>query len=162
MKSEKILKFSGNYLLRKFEDVCLSPKSEIANFSSKISLEILYTMETFAEYSFTKSHSTAYAIITFQTAFLKTYYPCEFMAALMTTEINTSDKIVSNISECKEMGIEILSPDINESGSGFTPIDKSIRFGLSAIENLGTNIVNNIIKSRDGANKFLNIFEFLS
>ena len=136
--------------------------AESNNFSPKIAHEIFDTMEKFAEYSFNKSHSTAYAIITFQTAFLKTYYPCEFMAALMTTEINTSDKIVSNISECKEMGIEILSPDINESGSGFTPIDNSIRFGLSAIKNLGINIVNNIIKSRDGSNKFLNIFEFLS
>ena len=136
--------------------------AESNNFSSKIAHEIFDTMEKFAEYSFNKSHSTAYAIITFQTAFLKTYYPCEFMAALMTTEINTSDKIVSNVSECKEMGIEILSPDINESGAGFTPIGNSIRFGLSAIKNLGTNIVNNIIKSRDGSNKFLNIFEFLS
>jgi len=136
--------------------------AESNNFSSKLIHEIFDTMEKFAEYSFNKSHSTAYANITFQTAFLKTYYPCEFMAALMSTEINSSDKIVANISECKEMGIEILPPDINESGSGFTPINNSIRFGLSAIRNLGNNIVNNIIESRKNLNKSSNIFEFLS
>ena len=128
----------------------------------KVAHEIFDTMEKFAEYSFNKSHSTAYANITFQTAYLKTYYPCEFMSALMSTEINLSEKIVANITECKEMGIEILSPDINESGSGFTPINKSIRFGLSAIKNLGTNIVENIINSRKDLGKFSTIFEFLS
>ena len=132
------------------------------NLPPKITNEIFDTMEKFAEYSFNKSHSTAYANITFQTAYLKTYYPCEFMAALMSTEINLSEKIVANISESKEMGIEILSPDINESGSGFTPINNAIRFGLSAIKNLGTNIVESIIKSREGHDKFSTIFEFLS
>ena len=115
----------------------------------KIALDIFNTMEKFAEYSFNKSHSTAYAYITFQTAFLKAYFPCEFMSALMSSEINLSEKIVSNIRECKEMGIKVLPPDINESGSGFTPLKQSIRFGLNAIKNIGTNIVSYIIKIRN-------------
>ena len=128
----------------------------------KIALDIFDTMEKFAEYSFNKSHSTAYAYITFQTAFLKTYFPCEFMSALMSSEINQSEKIVSNIRECKEMNIEVLPPNINESGSGFTPLKNSIRFGLSAIKNIGESIVNNIIKIRSEIKIFTNLFEFLS
>jgi len=130
--------------------------------SQKIAVDIFDTMEKFAEYSFNKSHSTAYAYITFQTAFLKTYYPCEFMSALMSSEINLSEKIVSNIRECKEMGIEVLPPNINESGSGFTPLKESIRFGLNAIKNIGTNIVTNIITIREEMGGFTNLFEFLS
>ena len=136
--------------------------AESNSFSPKLIHEIFDTMEKFAEYSFNKSHSTAYANITFQTAFLKTYYPREFMAALMSTEINLSDKIVANIIECKEMGIKILPPDIRESGSGFTPTDNAIRFGLSAIKNLGDNTVNSITKSRENLDESSNIFEFLS
>ena len=113
-------------------------------------------------FSFNKSHSTAYAYITFQTAFLKTYFPCEFMSSLMSSEINLSEKIVSNIRECKEMGIEVLPPNINESGSGFTPLKASIRFGLNAIKNIGTNIVNNIIEIRNELGGFSNLFQFLS
>ena len=131
------------------------------NIDIKLAEDIFNTMEKFAEYSFNKSHSTAYAYITFQTAYLKTYYPCEFMAALMTTEINNSEKIVSDVRECKEMNIKILPPGINDSGSGFTPIDNSIRFGLNAVKNLGTNIVQNIMDSRKLHGNFKNLFEFL-
>jgi DNA polymerase-3 subunit alpha len=132
------------------------------NIPQKVATDIFDIMEKFAEYSFNKSHSTAYAYITFQTAFLKTYFPCEFMSALMSSEINLSEKIVSNIRECKEMAIEVLPPDINESGSGFTPLKKSIRFGLNAIKNIGTNIVNNIIQTREELKVFSSLFEFLS
>ena len=128
----------------------------------KVAKEIFDTMEKFAEYSFNKSHSTAYAYITFQTAYLKAYYPREFMSALMSTEINLTEKIIANIRECKEMDIEILPPDINESGSGFTPINNSIRFGLNAVKNLGTNIVQNILSIKSELGKFANLFEFLS
>ena len=131
------------------------------NFKEELAENIFNTMEKFAEYSFNKSHSTAYAYITFQTAYLKAYYPCEFMAALMTTEINTSEKVVSDIRECKEMDITIYPPSINESGSGFTPLKKSIRFGLNAVKNLGTNIVKNIIDLRESQGDFKNLFEFL-
>ena len=83
------------------------------------------------------------------------------MAALMTTEINTSEKVVSDIRECKEMDIKIFPPSINESGSGFTPLKNSIRFGLSAVKNLGTNIVKNVIDLRESQGDFKNLFEFL-
>ena len=135
--------------------------AESNKINENLAKEIFDTMENFAEYSFNKSHSTAYAYITFQTAYLKAYYPCEFMASLMTTEMNNSEKIVSDIRECKEMNIKILPPNINDSGSGFTPLENSISFGLNGIKNLGSNIVKNIEELRQEKNKFDNIFEFL-
>ncbi len=122
--------------------------------------EIFDNMEKFAEYSFNKSHSTAYAVITYQTAYLKTYYAPEFMAALMTVEAGNTDKIISNIAECRDMGIEILPPDVNESLSGFTSVNDKIRFGLSAIKNIGESTIESIINVRKESGKFSTIFQF--
>lgn len=124
--------------------------------------ELFDTMEKFAEYSFNKSHSTAYAIITYQTAYLKAHYPAEFMSSLMTLESNNTDKIISNITECKKMGIEVLAPDVNESMSGFTPVEGKIRFGLSAIKNVGESTVEAIILTRETDGPFKSIFDFCS
>ena len=122
--------------------------------------ELFDTMEKFAEYSFNKSHSTAYALITYQTAYLKTHYPAEFMAALMTVEANNTDKVISSITECRKHGIEVLAPDVNVSMSGFTPADGKIRFGLSAIKNVGEGTVEAILKTRDEVGKFETVFDF--
>ncbi|MEQ9618178.1 MAG: DNA polymerase III subunit alpha [Deltaproteobacteria bacterium] len=122
--------------------------------------EIFDAMEKFAEYSFNKSHSTAYALITYQTAYLKTHYPAEFMAALMTVEANNTDKVISSITECKQMGIPVLAPDVNVSLDGFTASGGSIRFGLSGIKNVGEGTVEAIINARREKGNFDSIFNF--
>jgi len=122
--------------------------------------EIFDAMEKFAEYSFNKSHSTAYALITYQTAYLKTHYPAEFMAALMSVEASNTDKVISSITECKQMGIPVLPPDVNESLKAFTASGGKIRFGLSAIKNVGEGTVEAIIDARREKGRFESIFEF--
>jgi len=105
--------------------------------SPKKAEKIFEQMETFGRYGFNKSHSAAYALLAYQTAYLKTHYPVEFMAALLTSEAQNADKIVKYISECREMKIEILPPDINESFKQFTVGGNQIRFGLTAVKNVG-------------------------
>jgi DNA polymerase-3 subunit alpha len=122
--------------------------------------EIFDAMEKFAEYSFNKSHSAAYALITYQTAYLKTHYPAEFMAALMSVEASNTDKVISSITECKQMGIPVLAPDVNESLAGFTASNGTIRFGLSAIKNVGEGTVEAIIKARREKGNFDSIYSF--
>ena len=102
-------------------------------------------METFGEYGFNKSHSTAYAIITYQTAYLKAHYPVAFMAALLTSEKDNRDKIIKHMSNCKEMGINILPPDINESQKDFSIFGDNIRFGLAAVKNVGEAAIESVI-----------------
>jgi DNA polymerase-3 subunit alpha len=102
----------------------------------------------FAEYGFNKSHSTAYAMISYQTAYLKANYPVEFMAALLSIRMGSQDKVAQYISEVSRMGITVLPPDINESFSDFTVVGSSIRFGLSAIKNVGTNVIQLIAHER--------------
>ncbi|MGH7908393.1 MAG: DNA polymerase III subunit alpha, partial [Thermodesulfobacteriota bacterium] len=143
--------------------------------SKKKAEEIFDAMEKFAEYSFNKSHSAAYALITYQTAYLKANYPAQFMAALLSVEAGNADKVIASIAECKEMGIEVLPPDVNESMAGFTaltgspttlPLDRyprargKIRFGLSAIKNIGEGTVEAIIKAREEGGGLKSIFDF--
>jgi DNA polymerase III subunit alpha len=118
-------------------------------------------METFAEYGFNKSHSTAYAIITYQTAYLKAHYPVAFMAALLTSEKDNRDKIIKHMTNCKEMGINILPPDINESQKDFSISGDNIRFGLAAVKNVGEAAIESIIAMREEA-KFTSFMDFLS
>ncbi len=118
-------------------------------------------METFAAYGFNKSHSTAYAIIAYQTAYLKAHYPVEFMAALLTSEKDNRDKIIKHMSACKEMNINVLPPDINESERDFTVFADNIRFGLAAIKNVGIAAIDSIISVRH-EEKFNSFIDFLS
>ncbi|MDZ4164974.1 MAG: DNA polymerase III subunit alpha [Smithellaceae bacterium] len=117
-------------------------------------------METFAEYGFNKSHSTAYAVISYQTAYLKAHYPVEFMAALLTSERDNRDNIIKYINSAKEMGIAILPPDINESMSDFSISHQNIRFGLSAVKHVGAAAVEIIIASREEGGKFKSFTDF--
>lgn len=119
-------------------------------------------METFAEYGFNKSHSTAYAVIAYQTAYLKAHYPAAFMAALLTSEKDNRDKIIKYMSSCKEMGINILPPDVNESQRDFTVTGENIRFGLAAIKNVGLAAVDSIISVRGEGGKFTSFVDFLN
>jgi DNA polymerase-3 subunit alpha len=105
-------------------------------------------MEKFAAYGFNKSHSAAYALIAYQTAFLKAHYPVEFMAALLTEDMENTDKVLKNISEVRSMGIEVLPPDINASDRTFTVHDRSMRFGLGAVKGVGSAALESIIEVR--------------
>jgi DNA polymerase-3 subunit alpha len=106
-------------------------------------------IETFGRYGFNKSHSVAYSILSFQTAWLKAHYPAEFMAALLSSEIGNTDKVVQYINEARELGLEILPPDVNESGFKFTVVgDRRIRFGLGAVRNVGEGAIDSILSGR--------------
>ena len=102
-------------------------------------------MIDFARYAFNKSHAAAYGVLAYETAYLKTYYPVEFMAALITSVMGNTDKVVEYIRECKALEIDVLPPDINKSFSKFSVEGDNIRFGLAAVKNVGVNIINNII-----------------
>ncbi|MFQ5850864.1 MAG: DNA polymerase III subunit alpha [Candidatus Binatia bacterium] len=127
---------------------------------SRKAAEIFDQMETFARYGFNKSHSAAYALISYQTAYLKAHYPVEFMAALMSSEMGDTDKVIKNLAECREQGIEVLPPDVNESRAHFTAVGDKIRFGLSAVKNVGDKAVEVILESREREGRFNSLFDF--
>ena len=127
--------------------------------------DIFDMMEKFAGYGFNKSHSAAYALLAYQTAYLKTHYPMEFMAALLTSETSKPENVVKYISECREMGIRVEPPDVQVSGSQFTPhvteSSQAIRFGLAAVKNVGGNAIDSILKAREEVGgRFKSIWEF--
>jgi DNA polymerase-3 subunit alpha len=127
--------------------------------------EIFDQMEKFAGYGFNKSHSAAYALVSYQTAYLKTHYPVEFMAALLTSETSKPENVVKYIAECKEMGIRVEPPDVQVSGAQFTPHvtpdGEAIRFGLAAVKNVGGNAIESIIKAREEVGgRFKTFWEF--
>lgn len=117
-------------------------------------------MEKFGGYGFNKSHSVAYAMIAYQTAYLKAHYPVQFMAALLTEDMGSQDKTIKNIAECKEMGIPILPPDINESQVDFAVVGESIRFGLAAVKNVGVKAVEAIVHEKEREGPFKSLIEF--
>ncbi len=117
-------------------------------------------MEKFAGYGFNKSHSAAYAMITYQTAYLKSHYPSEFMAAQLTCDTGNPDKITSYISECHNMGLKILPPHVNASFQTFHVSDSKIVFGLGAVKNVGENAVNSILEARKEGGAFCSIHDF--
>ncbi len=127
--------------------------------------EIFDHMEKFAGYGFNKSHSAAYALLAYQTAYLKTHYPVEFMAALLTSETSKPENVVKYIGECKEMGIRVEPPDVQTSGAQFTPLvtpqGEAIRFGLAAVKNVGGNAIESIMKARaEAGGRFKSLWEF--
>jgi len=122
--------------------------------------KIFDQIEYFAGYGFNKSHSAAYALISFRTAYLKANYPVEFMTALLTSEKDNLDKIATYINESLRMGIKILPPDINESFANFTVVGDSIRFGLLAVKNVGQGAIESIINMRKASGRFKTIYEF--
>jgi DNA polymerase-3 subunit alpha len=117
-------------------------------------------MAQFAGYGFNKSHSAAYALLAYHTAYLKTHYPVEFMAALLTSVTGNTDDVVKYINECREMGIAVEPPDINVSDANFTPHGKAIRFGLAAVKNVGHNAIESIIAGRKEQGRYKSIYQF--
>ena len=122
--------------------------------------QIYDEMIDFAKYAFNKSHAAAYAIVSYQTAYLKYYHPVEFMAALMTSVIDNTNKVSEYIQACKQMNIKILPPDINEGQSGFSVSGRNIRYGLSAIKNLGKPVIDAIVEERERGGSFRSLRDF--
>jgi len=122
--------------------------------------KIFDLMANFAGYGFNKSHSAAYALIAYQTAYLKAHYPVEFMAAMLTSEMADTDKVIKYIGECRDMGIEILPPALNESRKDFTVIGNKIRFGLAAVKNVGEAAIDVVLKTRGEGGPFTSIVDF--
>ena len=117
-------------------------------------------MIDFAKYAFNKSHAACYAVVAYQTAYLKTYYKVEFMAALMTSVMDNTSKITGYIETCKKMNIEVVAPDINEGYAYFDAKDNKILFGLAAVKNVGKNVVDRIVGEREAHGKFKSLTDF--
>ena len=129
-------------------------------FAEKKIVRLFDLMEQFAGYGFNKSHSAAYALLAYHTAYLKTHDPVEFMAALLTSQTGNTDNVVKYINECRDMGIPVEPPNINVSDAYFTPHDNAIRFGLAAVKNVGRTAIESIIAARQETGRFHSIFEF--
>ncbi|MBR9976332.1 MAG: DNA polymerase III subunit alpha, partial [Bacteroidetes bacterium] len=134
--------------------------AEKLGITRKVASEIFAMIDKFANYGFNKSHSVAYSILAYQTAWLKANYTPEFMAALMTAEMAKTEKVVLLIDECRKLGIDVLPPDVNESGVDFSVSGNEIRFGLAAIKNVGVGAVESIVEAREGNGRFKTMFDF--
>jgi DNA polymerase-3 subunit alpha len=137
-------------------------RGAVANgISEKKAVKIFDLMAYFAEYGFNKSHSAAYAYVTYQTAYLKTHYPVEFMAATLSADMDNTDKIVKTIAGCREMDIRILPPDINLSGKEFKVVGDSILFGLEAVKGVGSAAIESIIEAKEVKGGFASLQDFV-
>ncbi len=135
----------------------------IANgISEEVAGQIYEDMMDFAKYAFNKSHAACYAVVSYQTAYLKYYYPVEFMAALLTSVIDNSKKVSEYILTCRSMGIELLPPDINEGESGFSVSGGSIRYALTAIKSVGRPVIESIVQERRARGPFTNLKDFIT
>ncbi len=130
------------------------------HLSEKKAEQLFDLMEKFGGYGFNKSHSAAYALICYQTAYLKAHYPLEYMAALMTSEMNNTDNVVKYMDQCKSHDIKVLPPEVNESDAVFSVTDSAIRFGLAAVKNVGAGAIESIVAAREKDGKFHSIFDF--
>ena len=123
-------------------------------------LELFKEIESFASYAFNKPHAAGYAVVAYQTAYLKCHYPCEYMAALLSSVLGQTGKVAEYIEECGRLGISVLPPHVNYSDMGFTVVGKSIRFGLLAVKNLGRNVMARMVEERRGGGEFTSFYNF--
>lgn len=144
------------------EKLRFTEKSLAKGYTEAEALKVFSYMEPFADYGFNRSHSAAYAMIAYQTAYLKANYPLEFLAGLMQTDINSSEKLQRDLIEARNMGVEILPPDINHSYYSFSIEEKAIRFGLGGIKGGGEKTLNAIVDEREANGKFKNLDELVS
>ena len=157
-KMEKMAKEKNDFIYGNEErgiDGCIK-----RGISEEVAKKIYDDMTDFAKYAFNKSHAAAYAVVSYQTAYLKCHYPVEFMAALMTSFMEHTGKITEYIMTCRQMGIEILSPDINEGDYRFTPYEGNIRYGLAAIKGVGRPVIDEIVEERKAGGTFANLKDF--
>ncbi len=136
--------------------------AKVNHIPARIAERIFDNIERFAGYGFNKSHSAAYAILSYQTAYLKAHYPSEFMAALLSCDMGNADKLPVFISECQTMGLEVLPPSVNQSGVRFRPEGKGIRFGLAGVKNVGVSAVEAIVEERQARGPFKGLVDFCS
>ncbi len=130
------------------------------NVKAQMAEKLFGLIEKFGGYGFNKSHSAAYAMIAYQTAYLKAHYPVQFMCSLLTQDMGNQDKTIKNIAECRTMGIKILPPDVNESQADFSVVEDQIRFGLAAVKNVGLKAVELVIAERDAHGRFSGLLDF--
>ncbi len=153
-------------IAKKKRDLMASLKSKFVagckeNQVAAGSIEKLWKlMDDAGDYSFNKSHAVAYAMVAYQTAWLKANYPVEYMAATISSVMSTKDKVPFYVDVCSRMGVEVLPPDVNESGSDFRVVDSRIRFGLTAVKNVGSKVIDSIIETRGAEGPFTSIFDF--
>lgn len=126
----------------------------------KVANEIFDEMMSFASYAFNKAHAAAYAYVAYQTAWLKCHYPCEFLAAMLTSFLDRTDKVVQYINECSKLGIKILPPHINESSEEFAVSNGNIHFSLIAVKNLGRGFIKRMVEERNANGKFIDFYDF--
>ncbi len=129
--------------------------------SEQVAQRIFDEMSAFSSYAFNKSHAAAYAVVAYRTAYLKCHYPAEYLAALLTSVLESADKISAYTAECRRMGIKILPPSVNESDAGFTATKAGIRFGLLAVKNLGYSLINRLVKERENGD-YTSMYDFCS
>ena len=148
---------------KKAEDGTVEIPGCVANGVPADAAETIFEdMVSFASYAFNKSHAAAYAVVSYETAYLKTHYPVEFMAALMSSMAGDARHTADYVRNCKEMGIELLPPSVMKSGMNFTAADGKIRFGLASVKNVGTGIIEAIIRAREEVPETHDIYEFIS
>lgn len=131
------------------------------NVDEKLANELFDTMTEFAAYCFNRSHSAAYAFLAYQTAYLKAHYPVEYMSCLLSSVSSNQDKIQQYIAECQKLGIEVLPPDVSKSGAHFTPDENNIRFGLCSVKNVGSGVVEEVVKNRQ-SEEYKSFYDFLT
>jgi DNA polymerase-3 subunit alpha len=136
------------------------PGAKARGYDMVMAEDLFDKLAKFAGYGFNKSHSAAYALISYQTAYLKALYPVEYMAAILSCEIDKGEKIVTFTEECKSMGIEVLPPNVNKSGANFEIEGKAIHFGLGAIKGVGVNAIDAAIQEREANGEFKSIYDF--
>src|SRR5438270_10751031 len=135
-------------------------KSVGRGYSRNVIEELAGQIETFGRYGFNKSHSVAYSVLSYQTAWLKAHHPAEFMAALLSSSIGDTDSVVRYINEARELGLDVLPPDVNESGFKFTVVgDRRIRFGPGAIKNVGAGAIESILAGRHAWGSYRSLVE---
>src|SRR5919202_880368 len=128
--------------------------------AERVIQELWSVNEAAADYSFNRSHAACYALISYRTAWLRANYPAEYMAALISSVMSTKDKVPFFVAQCEDMGIDVLAPDVNQSGHDFAVVDGNIRFGLDAVKGLGYQAVEAIIRAREDDGPFASIWDF--
>ena len=162
-KKHKVMEEEREYFIHglRRDDGTVEIEGCVARGVDERTAEIIYDeMKSFASYAFNKSHAAAYAVVAYRTAYLKFYYPKEYMAALLTSVLGSSGKVAAYMEECARIGIPVLPPHVNESDTGFSVSEDSIRFGLLAVKNLGRGVIQRMLLERERGGKFRSFYDF--